>query len=189
MASKVQICNMALSRLGANTLVSLTDTTSEAILCNTLFDTLAERVMIQGSWTSVIFRADLARTTNTPTFGYTYEYQLPVNPKCLKVIALDEESPGDIDYQVEGDKILTDEESISIKYIGKVTNTEEFDALLTESIEILLASYLALPITGNAGLAAELKREYMETIINNLAINNQQGSQQVVISDSLIEIR
>ena len=36
MTSKVQICNMALSRLGASTITSLTDNTTEANLCNTL---------------------------------------------------------------------------------------------------------------------------------------------------------
>jgi len=180
---------MALSKLGANTIVSLTDGTSEAILCNTFFEDLAKRVMVQGSWTSTIKRAALAQTTNTPTYDYSYEYQLPVGPKCLKVLDIDEEVPGTIDYRIEGDKLLTDESSINIRYIGYLTTTEDYGVLLTEAIETLLASYLALPLTGNAQLSQALKQEYIEILNNNLAVDGQQGEKQTVSITDLIEVR
>ena len=148
---------------------SLTDNTTEAKLCNTLFDELAARAMIQGSWTTTIRRASLARTTNTPTYEYTYEYQLPVSPKCLKVITINESKAGDSDYKIEDDKLLTDDSSVKIKYIAQLTDTADYGVLLTEVIEILLASYLALPITGDDRLATLLKQEYQETLFNNLA--------------------
>ena len=107
MASKVQICNVALSRLGASTITSLTDGTTEAKLCNTFFDEIADRAMVQGSWTTLIKRADLARTTATPIFGFTNEFQLPVDPKSLKVLNINEgivneDRTGRTDYRIEG---------------------------------------------------------------------------------------
>lgn len=189
MASKVQICNMALSRLSASTITSLTDGTTEAKLCNTLFDTLADRVMIQGSWATVIKRASLSQTTNTPTFDYTYEFQLPVDPFCLKVLNLDEGAPGSIPFRVEGNKLLSDNSTIKIRYIGRLTDTEEYGPLLTEAVEILLGSYLALPIAGNAKLAKQLREEYAAIVGHNLAIDGQQGSKETVISSALIDVR
>ena len=180
---------MALSRLGASTITSLTDNTTEAKLCNTYFDTLADRVMLQGSWTSVIKRASLARTTTTPTFDFTYEYQLPVDPKCLKVLNIDECSPGEIDYKIEGDKLLTDETSVKIRYIAQLTDPADFDPMLTEALEVLLASYLAMPITGDKPLARELRQEYFELVQHNLAIDGQQGSKEQVVASDLTEIR
>lgn len=180
---------MALSRLSASTITSLTDNTTAAKLCNTLFDDLADRVMMQGSWTSTITRRALARTTNTPAFGYTYEFQLPVDPKSLKVLAIDEAVSGNTDYKIEGDKLLTDSDAIKIKYIARLTDTEAFDPLLTEAIEVLLASYLALPITGDKSTAQALKSEYFELLGNNLAIDGQQGSKAVVVSTDLTEVR
>lgn len=189
MASKVQICNMALSRLGASTITSLTDNTSEAKLCNTFFDDLADRVMIQGSWTSTVQRASLARTTNTPSFGFTYEFQLPVDPKCLKVLNIYEDAPGSVDYRIEGDKLLSDSSTVKIRYIAQLTDTEDYDPLLTEAVEVLLASYLALPLAGDKGLADRLKREYFEMVGHNLAIDGQQGSKELVVATDLTEIR
>lgn len=189
MASKVQICNLALSRLGASTITALNDNTTEAKLCSTFFDDLADRAMIQGSWTSTIRRVGLPKTTNTPSFGYTFEYQLPVNPKCLKVLAVNEEISGCIDYRIEGDKLLTDENSIKIRYVAQLTDTESYEPLLTEAIEILLASYLALPVAGDKVLAAQLKEEYFKLVSHNLAIDGQQGSKDIVNSLDLIEVR
>ena len=189
MASKVQICNMALSKLGSNTITSLTDGTAEAILCNTFFEDLAKRVMVQGSWTSTIRRATLAQTTTTPTYEYTYEYQLPVGPKCLKVLDIDEEVPGTISYRIEGDKLLTDDTSVKLRYIAYLTNSDDYGSLLTEAIESLLASYLCIPITGNSQLAMAFKQEYIEILNNNLAVDGQQGDKPVISTTDLIEVR
>lgn len=180
---------MALSRLGANTITSLTDNTTEAKLCNTLYNDLADRVMMQGSWTSTIKRTSLARTTNTPSFGYSYEFQLPVDPKCLKVLNVNDSTPGDIDFRIEGDKLLCDSSTIKIRYIAQLTDTEDYDPLLTEAVESILASYLALPIAGDRVLAERLKSEYYELINHNLAIDGQQGSKEQLVSDDLIEVR
>jgi len=185
MTSKVGICNLALSRLGANTITSFTDGTQEAILCSTFFDDLAKRVMLQGSWTSTVKRASLAKTTNTPTYGYSCEYQLPVDPKCLKVLEV-MDCP---EYQVESDKLLTDSSSVKIKYIAYLDNAEDWDSLLSEAFEILLASYLAMPLTGDKGLSANLKQEYTDVVSRNLAIDGQQGTKQLIVSDDLTSIR
>ena len=189
MASKVQICNMALSRIGAATITALTDNTAEAKLCNTLFDDLADRAMIQGSWTTTITRVSLSKTTATPAFEYTNEFQLPVDPKCLKVLNVNANSPGEIEYRIEGDKLLTDESSIKIRYIAQLVDTEDYGTLLTEAIEILLASYLAVPIMGDANTATTLKQEYLEMISRNLAIDGQQGSKDTIVSTDLTEVR
>lgn len=188
MASKVQICNMALSRLGARSIVSLEEGTNEANLCSTLFDDIAERVMVQGSWTTTIKRVGLARTINTPTFGYSAEFQLPVDPKCLKVLNVND-SNAQTDYRIEGDKLLCNESSVKIRYIGKITNTSDYGPLLTEAVELLLASYLAYPLTGNASLADRVKAEYAEALMNNLAVDNQQGAKDMLISDTLTWVR
>lgn len=188
MASKVQICNMALSRLGARSIVSLDEGTNEANLCSTLFDDIAERVMVQGSWTTTIKRVGLALTTDTPSFGYAFSFQLPVDPKCLKVLNVNDTNAA-TDYRIEGDRLLCNDSSVKIRYIGKLTNTSDYGPLLTEAIELLLASYLAYPLTGNASMADRVKAEYSEVIMNNLAVDNQQGAKDLIISDTLTWVR
>ena len=101
MASKVKICNLALSRIGASRITSLTDGTVESTLCNVLYDDMAEEVMSEGSWSSTIARSALNVTTNTPAFGFSYEFQLPTVPRTLKILNINEDTVGDYDFRIE----------------------------------------------------------------------------------------
>jgi hypothetical protein len=134
-------------------------------------------------------RSTLALTTDTPNHEFSYEFQLPVSPLCLKVISVDEDVPGDTAYRIEGDKLLSDSSTMKIKYIAQLSDTESYDPLLTEAVEVLLASYLAMPITGDKGLAGALREEYFELVGHNLAIDGQQGSKDSVSSIDLLEVR
>lgn len=189
MASKVQLCNMALSRLGANTITSLTDNTPEAKLCNTFFSEIADQVMIEGSWTSTISRATLAQTTNTPSFDFTYEYQLPVNPFCLKVLNINETVPGSEPYRIEGDKLVTDATSIKIRYISRITDTQSWDPYLSRAFVARLSSELAYPLTGDAQKAEIEFEKYMKYVEEGLILNGQQGSKDIVSNTYLTEDR
>lgn len=189
MTSKVGISNLALSRLGASTITSLTDGTTEANLCNTFFDELIDRVIMQGRWTSTIKRTSLAKTTNTPAFEFANEFQLPVDPKCLQVLAIDEDTHGTTPYTIEGDKLLTDNSSIKIKYIARITDSEDWDPMLTHAFELLLTSYLALPISGDKAMAQALREEYEQVVQLNLSIDAQQGNGNYPVSDDLTVVR
>ena len=110
MASKSQICNMVLSRLSANSIVALTDDTDEGRLCNRMFEDIVEEIISWGDWTTCIRRASLAQTTNTPVgsaVDFLYEYQLPVDPLCLKVLNVIEATPGSVVYAKEDDLLLS----------------------------------------------------------------------------------
>jgi hypothetical protein len=61
--------------------------------------------------------------------------------------------------------------------------------MLTEAFEISLASYLALPLTGQDTIAEKLKQEYLFFIDNNLAIDGQQGSNFEYFSTEGLEVR
>lgn len=180
---------MALSRLGASTIVSITQDTSEAILCNTFFDDLADEVMLEGSWTSTIKRASLAKTTNTPAYEFASEFQLPVDPFCLKVIDIDQDSTGLVPYQIEGDKLLTDSGSMKIRYIGRLTDTEDWDALLRQAFTARLASELAYAITGDQRRTEFELERYSRLVQQGLALNGQQGSKKTLATGEFIEVR
>ena len=189
MTSQVQICNLALSRLGANTITALTDGTTEAKLCNTFFTDIADEVMIEGSWSSTIARASLAQTTTTPSFGYSYEFQLPVDPKCLKVLNIDEAAPGNEPFKIEGDKLLSDSTTVKIRYIQRLTDTEDWDVFLRRAFISRLASELAYPLTGDDKKARIELERYELFLSRGLAQDGQQGSKDSIVSTDLTEVR
>lgn len=189
MASKVQICNIALSRLGANRITSLTDNTEEARICNVLYNDIAEEVMAEGSWSSTINRAALNVTTNTPSYGYTKEYQLPTNPPFLRILEINDTKPGETDYRIEGDKLLCDVSGIKIKYIGNITDTQSYDVFLKRAITSRLTAELAYTLTGQRNIGDFWYARYERDVQVGLALDGQQGSNQITISDDLLDVR
>lgn len=180
---------MALVKLGASTITSLTDNTIEANLCNVLYNDIVDFVISEGAWSTTIFRATLAATTNTPTFGFTYEFQLPVDPLCLRVLEINETSPGYYVYSIEGDKLLAKISTMDIKYQGRLTNSQSFGPYLTKAIVSRVALELSYSITSNASLTERLANAYEKDIQEGLSIDGLQGSGVQTVSPTFTEVR
>lgn len=190
MASKVQLCNRALLRLGAARITSLTDGTQEATLCNLVFNDIADEVMSSGTWAVCVRRAELNATSTEPAFGFDYEYQLPTNPVCLRVLCTeDEEDNINEPYVIEGDKLLSNSSLVNIKYIARVTDTQAYGVQLSICIVSRLASELAYTITGQAKVQQTLMEQYYRDMAMGLSLDGSQGSTDIFINNDLIDIR
>ena len=86
MASKVEICNSALVSIGASKISSLTENVKAAQEINAKFDIVRDHLFRSHPWNCLINRATLSQDSATPAYGYTYQYLLPTNPLCLKVL-------------------------------------------------------------------------------------------------------
>lgn len=189
MASKIEICNMALLRLGAKSIIALSDQTVEAKKLNIIYDMVARNVMSLGPWTSCTARATLAQLVTTPEWGYTYQYQLPVDPVCLRVLTLNECKLGDINYKIEGNKLLTDETTAQIQYISYLTDTESYDDYLRQAITERLIVELAYSTTGSERNLDAMEKIFAAKVDSWLNINNSQGSSEYLPSDTFTDIR
>ncbi len=102
MASVVEICNGALNQLGASTILTLTEDSKNARLCNARYLNVRDAVFRHHPWNCLLKRAQLPADTETPAWGFTKQFTLPSD--CLRLIKiLDYES----DHVVEGRKILS----------------------------------------------------------------------------------
>ena len=189
MSSKVQICNYALSILGASRITSLSDNTTEANLCNTLIDDVIDEVLVEGPWAFATRRAELNVTTTTPEFEYSYEFQLPTNPLCLKVLNINETDPGYTDYRIEADKLLADVSTMKIRYIGRITDTQSFSPMFERALKTKMASLMAYALTGNGQMVATLQDLYERQVRDGLSVDGQQGSKTELISPDLHDVR
>jgi len=155
MASVVDMCNSALNLLGASTISALTDDSKNARLCNQRYENVRNRVFRSHAWNCLHKRVQLAQNTTTPVIGYANAYALPSD--CLRVLKVHNGATDSIvsaiDYKLEGKNIVTDEGTIYLIYIAKVTDPNEYDSYLQESISHQLAADLCYAITNNATLA------------------------------------
>ncbi len=190
MASKVEICKVALARVAGDiSIVSLNDGTAESKLCSILYPTTVDSVIIAGSWASCVRRAKLARLAEAPAFGYLYKYQLPTDPLCLKVLDLNGYYPDEDMYAIEGNTLLTDAETCSIRYLARLTDPEAFGPYLTQAIISKLTADLAYNITGKSSVAERAYMKYEKEKENWLGQDGQQGSNQRTYAQELIQVR
>lgn len=157
--SDVDICNRALQKLGAGRITSLNEDSPNAHECNVAYEAVRDAELRDHVWSFARKRAQLAADTATPDFGYSYQYELPVD--CLRVL------PGRsvTDWQIEGTHILTDDGApLEVVYVKKVTDPNEMDSLFREVLAARLAWELAEVITQSNTKKAEVAAEYREAI-------------------------
>lgn len=147
---------MALLKIGEQAITSIDDDSKNASHCKRFWDITVDTVLRLHPWNCATKEAELAELTETPAFGFDHQYQLPAD--CLRVLSM-EDSVYD-KFIVEGKKLLTDETTCKIKYIKRITDTTEFDALLVDVIALSLAKRLAFPLAGSRQLVESLTQEF-----------------------------
>lgn len=155
MASVVQMCNSALNQLGAASITALTDNTKNARLCSERYPTVRDAVFRSHPWNCLIKRQTLAQDATAPTWGFAYQFTLPSD--CLRLLGLNAYNS---DHKVEGRKVLCNESSIKIVYISQITDPNEMDVLVRETISAGLASDIAYAITANLQVAKLMNEKY-----------------------------
>ena len=105
-------------------------------------------------------RVQLAQNSTAPVVEYSYAYALPSD--CLRILKVHngttDSIASSIDYKLEGRNIVTDEGTIYAIYIALITDPNEYDVYLQESISHQLAADICYAVTNNATLA----KNYME---------------------------
>ena len=155
MASVVDICNSGLNLLGASTITALTDDSKNARLCNQRYEPVRNRIFRSHAWNCLTKRVQLAQDSAAPVVEYSYQYTLPAD--CLRVLKIHtgttDSIESDIDYQIEGRKVRTNEGTVYLVYIALVTDPNEYDVYLQEAISSALAADIAYAVTNNATLS------------------------------------
>lgn len=159
-ANDTTICNLALSKFGAKRIQSLDDNSPEARACKLNYAPTRDEVLRAHRWNFAIKRATLSRLADAPPFGWAAWYQLPSD--CLRVLQLNgwETHEQRDRWEVEGGRLLTDEDTVQIKYIARVVDGNLYDSIFVKALACKLAAEICRALTGSNALAGELLSEY-----------------------------
>ena len=158
MSSEVEICNRALIEIGAKTILSLTDDSKRARLCNIIYGPERDTLLRSHPWKFAIKRTSLALSTETVP-DWDYVYQLPSD--LVRVIYPDVNIHL---YRVEKNKLLTNVILTYLIYVHKETNVGKFDCSFQTALVARLAMKLAKPISDNDNLRDDMERAYAQAI-------------------------
>lgn len=169
MVSIVDIANLALTSLGADRIISLTENSEGARKINAIYEILRDEVLRSAPWKFAIRWATLAQLNETILSGYTYVFQLPVD--CLRVLRLRDR---DVDFRIENNKLYCNESSVTIRYITRVEDTSQYDSAFVSAFATRLAAELAYPITSSLSVRDGKWEEYKLKIEQAEAIDSQE---------------
>ena len=185
MASEIAIVNSALSKLGADPIVSLEENSRVARLCKAALP-MRKKALLRGHpWNFAIARQILARLTSTPEFEYAYQYQLPQN--CSRVIYVG--TYQDQEWTREGNLILTNADTCEIKFIRNDIEMGMVDDCFAEVLALDLAHNICYAITQSKTLKEELRDELKRVIAESRSFDGQEGSVKAPIASDWLNSR
>jgi tryptophan-rich sensory protein len=163
-STSVEIVNDALARLGVSPIVSLTDGTKQAQFANRFYSQTLDEVLAARQWPFALQRSTLTRVANTAGSEWSGRFTLPADYLRLVQINNDEISTIRHKYAIEASAIQSDETTMFIVYVARVTTVTMYSPLFVEAMSIKLASKLCGPLTGSMKMAVEFLSLYEKTL-------------------------
>lgn len=171
MASQLDICNFALAEVGQTDtiLTDLNVNTTSARLCSIHYRPAVQEVLREGMWKSARTLATLVQDTIGPEFGWKYSYKVPND--FLRIVFFNDVDSCDFNqelFEINGDRICTDETTVKIVYVRDLTIMEgdigNADPLLVKSIYLNLANKMCWPLQQSRTLAEAIYARYGEAL-------------------------
>jgi hypothetical protein len=168
MASQVSIFNRALIKLGEATVLSVNDNLKPARTLLSIYDATRDAELRAHNWNFAIKRTRLSALVATPDWGWDLQYELPSD--FLRLVQVNEfyvrtgikqTAP----FALEGNRILTNLQApLAIRYVSRVTETTQFDALFVDALACKLAMEACETLTQSAGKLQAAAAQYDDAI-------------------------
>jgi len=168
----LKVCSDALLMLGAKSISSFNEGTDSSNLCDRIYPDVKKSTLQSYPWSFTFKKVQLAQTTNTPVNQYKYEYQLPSDRLGTIRRAYNSDQVGArtfSDWVIQGDKLLTNEETVVIDYQYLPTESE-MPSYFIQLLKYMMTWHLADPITDQI-----TKTQYWQGIATGGPSENNRG--------------
>lgn len=196
MATETSICNQALSWCAARQILSIDDKSDEAVACKANYANMRDTVLEARAWTFATRRAKLPSVplaTDGSDWGYASKFSLPST--CVRVlVATDDISePNSWDksfnWRREGQYIVTDSDTVYIKYIEKITDPALFSPGFSLALAAKIASVIAIPLTESTTLQDKMELLYAKYLKDASGQDGTQGASDRIKSSGFTRVR
>ncbi len=173
--NEVSICNLALNKLGAGTITSLSGASKQALACNANYELVRDLMLRAHTWNFSIARVELAESVDGPLYEFSHRYALPSD--ALRVISM--ENP-EREFRVESGFLLTNEPNVNILYTRRTTDPAKFDPLFIDALATRLAAEMAIDLADNTPLYRALLEVSEQKVREARTIDSQEGTPRVL---------
>lgn len=171
MFTKIDLCSMALLKLGEKPIQSLREDSATSQLARTLFDPVVETLLAMFPWRFATQNITLTKNSDG-------DFLIPAN--VLRVLRCD--------GQISGNKINTDGDSIEIIAIVK-TEPENFPSYFATLVSTKLAAEFCIPLIGDVNVFKMMSALYESEFQSAKFIDSTASKQASIDNFSLINSR
>lgn len=183
--TEIDICNLALRKVGAQTIMSFDEASENARICRQFFPRVRDTVLRLYPWNCATRRAKLTALVNVPAFGWAKEFPLP--PDCLFVQRMESQ---DVPFKVEGRSLLTDSTEANIIYTARIEDVSQYDNLLIQAIYTFLAAEISTSLRQDSRMYQALMDEFSLRILPMArSIDSQEKSITMLETTSFLNAR
>lgn len=194
MASKVEVCNMALGHVGVfNPISDITENSKEAIACRAFFDMARRLVLRDVPWNWATGRKLMASLGDPPS-NWAYRYKVPSN--CVKprsIVVPGQRLPMK-SYRISfetatedgvGTVIYTDQPEAELLFTRNVEDLNLWDDTASEALSYLLAAKITMPLAVKPDVAQQALQGYYRVMSTASAHNANEGEEAEAPSEFL----
>ena len=186
MASKVEIINMALRSLGADTITDITEDSENARKMDSIYDIVLKSLLRLCRWSFAKKESTLSRISGAPILTeYAYIYGLPSDFLGLNKTTVEPS----YSHKIKGRYLYSNATAVSIEYTYFCDEPDQYDALFADAFAARLAAELCFSITAKPALIEVKWKEFKEKLNVARSANGQEVTPDEAQCDTWINAR
>jgi len=155
-ASPIALASRALLKIGANTIASFDEPTTEAEVASNLYPSLRDALLSAYPWSFATAQTALPRLASPPSADFRSAFQLP--PNFLRALSAGIEGRGQGQrYRIAENRLHADIDAVTLTYIFRPAEAD-FPPFFEAALIARLAAEFCIPLTENSSRTEMLFR-------------------------------
>lgn len=173
-SSETEICNLALLKVGQNTISSYDDINDQSIqaqLCRYTYDQARQSLLSQYQWSFACTESNLSKILGQSPIKYNFRYSLPEG--FLRLVTLYDSSNREIiantgykpAYDIQSGELLTDIDGCKIKYVFDQETVSQMSPLFIDALVLNIATRITKLLNDSSAYLQQLQQDYQMTFM------------------------
>jgi hypothetical protein len=179
--SKTELCNKALTLVGANPITNIDDDTNNARVVSRVYEISLRSILSECKWNFATKRAALS-VVNTDLAWYdsgeTIIYQRPID--TIRIFGTNDDAAT---WREEGNYIISDTTGLGVRYVYYLDVPDEYPASFVEAFIDKLCSDIAFMILNSKTIAEAFFEKYEKVSLPKARSENAQAGTQQYLKD------
>lgn len=181
--SRTEICNKALTLLGANAIVNITDDNQNARVLNRVYELALRSILSEAPWVFALRRALLALSADSLAWYDDSETYVYVRPN--EMIRIFRSNDTDSIWREHGTYIVSDTSDLGLEYVFYNNTPSTYTSSFAEAFVDKLGSDIAFMILNSKTVAENFLEKYEKvSLAKALAENAQIGTPPTMKDDA-----